>query len=200
MRHFFSRQLLGRHVSGSSAADLSALNLIGDTRQAEISDHDLPASIEHDVRGLQVAVEHAFGVGGGQSGAELAGDIERLIFGQTADAAQQRREILAIDVFHGEEGVALDVAHVVDAANVGMRNPPRDPHFIFETLQQTLIAGGFIGKKLERHRLAEREVVGAIHLAHAAFSQQSNDAIATSQQAAGYEAAFAEIFRRTRGP
>ncbi len=73
-----------------------------------------------------------------KSGAELARDVERLIFGQASDAPQQRSQVFAVDIFHGEEGVALDVAHVVDAANVGMRDPPRDPHFILESARAAL--------------------------------------------------------------
>jgi hypothetical protein len=56
-----------------------------------------------------------------------------------------------------------------------------NPHFIFETLEQCLIARSFVRQKLERNGLAKREVVGAVHLAHAAFSEQSDDAIAAGQ-------------------
>jgi hypothetical protein len=58
-----------------------------------------------------------------------------------------------------------------------MRNPACDSHFILETLEQSLIAGGLVGKKLQCDRLAEREVVGAVDLPHASFSQQSDDAV-----------------------
>ena len=111
------------------------MNLIGDSGQSEVGDHHLTASIEHDVRGFQVAVKHALGVCGGQSGAELASNVEGFVFGQAADAPQQRGQIFPIHIFHGEEGVTFNPAYVVDAANVGMRNAPSDPHFILETLE-----------------------------------------------------------------
>jgi hypothetical protein len=53
-----------------------------------------------------------------------------------------------------------------------MGHAPGDPYFILETLQQSFVACRLIRKKLESHRLAEREIVGAVHLTHAAFSQQ----------------------------
>ena len=42
-------------------------------------------------------------VRGGQARADLARDLERAVFGETADAAQQRREVLAVDVLHRQE-------------------------------------------------------------------------------------------------
>ena len=43
---------------------------------------------------------------------------------------------------------------------------------------ESLIARGFVGEKLKSYRLAEREVVRAVHFAHAAFPEQGDDAIA----------------------
>ena len=64
----------------------------------------------------------------GETGAELARNLHRLVLRQSADAPQERREILAVDVFHREEVVAVDVAHVVHAADVRVRDLPRDFH------------------------------------------------------------------------
>ena len=36
--------------------------------------------------------------------------------------------------------------------------------------QQAFVAGGFFRKKLQRHGLAERQIVGAVDFAHATFS------------------------------
>ena len=59
-------------------------------------------------------------VGRGQTGAELPRDLHRLVLRQAADAAQQRRQVLAVDVLHREEVLAVDLADVVDAADVGV--------------------------------------------------------------------------------
>src|ERR1700691_6337231 len=81
-----------------------------------------------------------------------------------------------------------------------MRYPPRNPDFILESLQQSLIACRLIGQKLERHGLAQGEVIGAVHLAHATPSQESNDAISPSQQVAGQKTAFAHVVSGTGSP
>ena len=137
-------------------------------------------------------MQNSLGMGGGKTGAELAGDIESLVVRQTPDAAQQRREIFTIDIFHSEECVAIDFAHIVDTAHVGMRNAAGYADFIAEALQQAFIARRFIGKKLESDGLTERQIVGAVNLAHASFAEQSDDAITPSQQTAGKESAFIE--------
>jgi hypothetical protein len=79
-------------------------------------------------------MKNSLDVGGGQSSAELAGNVESLVFGQAADAPKERSQVFSVDIFHGEKSVTLNFAYVVNAANVGMRNPPCDPHFILEAL------------------------------------------------------------------
>ena len=129
-------------------------------------------------------------VGGGEAGAELARGFDGLIAGQAADAQEQRGEVLAIHVLHGDERHALDFADVVDAADVGVGDQAGDADFAVEALQQALIARGFLGQEFERDGLAEREIGGAIDLAHAAAAEQPDDAIAAAEERAGNEAPF----------
>ena len=49
-------------------------------------------------------------------------------------------EILAVDVLHREERAAVDLVDVVDAADVGVRDLPRHPHFGVELRQARGIA------------------------------------------------------------
>jgi hypothetical protein len=94
--------------------------------------------------------------------------------------------------------VAVDFADVVDPADVGVRDPPRNAHFILEALEQSLVACGLVWKKLEGYGLAESEIVGAVNLAHPAFSEQRNDAVAPGQQAPRKESAFVQVFGGAR--
>ncbi len=45
-------------------------------------------------------------------------------------------------------------------------------------------------EELQRHRLAELEVVGAVHLAHAAAAEQAENPVAARQRGAGRKPAF----------
>ena len=124
-RDLAAGELLGRHVGRRAGAD----RFTGDAGEAEVGDADLAAAVEHDVRRLEIAMDDAALVRGGESGADLPRDLERAIFREAADAAEQRREILAVHVLHRQERVAVDLADVVDAADVRVRDLPRHPHF-----------------------------------------------------------------------
>jgi hypothetical protein len=114
---------------------------------------------------------------GGEAGAESASDLQRLVGRKPANAAQQRRKVLAIDIFHRKEKMTFDLADIVNAADVRMRHLTRKPDLITKALNRRGILTEGLGKKLERDWLAQREVVGAIHLSHSAFAEKGNDAI-----------------------
>ena len=80
----------------------------------------LPAPVQHDVAGLQVAMQHALLMRRRETGAQFARDLQRFIAGQPADAPQQRAEVFAVDVFHGEHVQTFDLGEVVNAAHVGV--------------------------------------------------------------------------------
>ena len=177
-------KLLGRHVGGRAGADRFARC----ASQAEVGDADLARRVEHHVGGLEVAMDDAAFVRGGEARADLARDLERAIFRESADAAQQRREILAVDVLHREERRAVDLVDVVHAADVGVRHLPRHADFGVELRQPRRIAVDVGRQKLQRDRLAELQVVGAVHLAHAAAADAFDDAVAAAEERAGLEA------------
>ena len=64
------------------------MDLVSEPGKTEVGHNHLTASIQHDVGGLQVAMQHAFGMSGREPGAELASDVGGLILRQTADASQ----------------------------------------------------------------------------------------------------------------
>ena len=99
-RHLASFELLGRHVGGRAGDALGHRTGRG---EAEVHDADPAGAVEHDVRGLQIAMDHAALVGGREAGADLPRDLERLVLRQTADTPQQRRQILAVHVLHRQE-------------------------------------------------------------------------------------------------
>ena len=111
-------QLLRRLVGRRAAARLGALQLIGDRGEAEVHDHDLAPPVQHHVVRLEIAVDDASLVRRRETGADFPGDLERLIRGQSADALQERREVLSIDEFHRDEGQPFGLPDVIHAADV----------------------------------------------------------------------------------
>ncbi len=131
----------------------------------------MAASVEHHVGGLEIAMQHAAIVRGGQPGRNLAPDVERLVGRQTADSLEQRGQVLAVDVLHRQEVRAVELGDVVDAAHVRVRHLTGQADF----RQEPFTTGGVVGQRarqeLERDRHAEFEVVGAVDLAHAAAAE-----------------------------
>ena len=84
-------------------------------------------------------------VRGGESGADLPRQLHRAFLWEASDAAEQRREILAVHVFHREEGVTLGFADIVDAADVRMRDLARHAHFGVQLRQARGIAVDGLG-------------------------------------------------------
>ena len=177
--------LLRRHIRGR-ARDLTRRVVVGETRQAEIGDANLSSAVEHHVGRLQVAMEDAAVVRRGKAGADLSNDLDGLVRRQPADAAQERRKVFAVHVLHRHERTAVPLADVMDPADIGMRDLTCGARLIAQARRQ----GGLVAaQKLQRNGLAEREIVGAIDLAHAAATEQADDAVARPEKGAWCERA-----------
>ena len=79
-------------------------------------------------------MHHAFGVCRGERLGDLPRDTSRAIERQAAFAAQDRVQVLAVDVGHRDELQALDVAQVVNPEDVLVRNLRAEQQLLFEAL------------------------------------------------------------------
>jgi hypothetical protein len=120
-------------------------------------------------------MQHTAVVRRGQRGAQLACEIGGSVFGKTAEAAQRRGEIFAVDVLHGEKQMAVDFADVVHAADVRMGDLARRADFVVELREADGIVLEAVWQELQGDRLAEPQIVGAVHLAHAALAEHRDD-------------------------
>ena len=122
-----------------------------------------------------------------------------LVPGQAADAAEQGSEVLAVHVLHGEEVLAVHLAHVVDAAHVRVRHLPGQPRLREQARELRGVGGHGRRQELQGHDLAELEVVGAVHLAHASLADQGHDAVPVRHHDAGREPVGVAVARAQHG-
>jgi hypothetical protein len=107
---------------------------------------------------------------------------------QTADAAQETPQVLAINVFHGEERRSIHLADIANAADVGVRDLTCDANFGAEAFERLWIR--IRREEFESYRLAEREIVGAVDFTHSALAEESDDPVALSEHRTGRESGF----------
>ncbi len=77
-------------------------------------------------------MQHAALVRGGDTGAELVRELERLVLRQPSDAPQQRGQVLAVHVLHRHERQAVGLADVVHATDVLVGDLSREAHLVVE--------------------------------------------------------------------
>ncbi len=154
------------------------------TRQAEIEDLDAASgrrrsrlAFQPDVGGLDVAVDQAAGVGRGQAEGDLPADTADFIDRQNPFAPEPVLQRLAGQQRHGEVGDAAVLADFVDGNDVVVQEGGRRPALAQEAAASG-VAGGQAGPHgLEGDRPAEGGVLGVVHDAHAARSEDFEDAI-----------------------
>lgn len=192
-----AREQLRRHV-GRRAGHM-VISLLSKAGETKVGDHSVAFSINHHVRRLQVPMQDALRVRSGQPCTQLACDADRIVRGETPDPPQQRCEVFSVDVLHRKKQLAVGFAGVVDAADVGMRDLPGGSYLAEQLLAAFRASRYRCRQELQRDFLREREVLDAIHLAHASASQEGDDAIAVSEQGAGCETAPARRGRARGG-
>jgi hypothetical protein len=186
-RQLPSLELLRRHVFGRAFERRAAAELFQQPGEPEVRDADVPVLVNHHVRGLEVAVDDARLVRRREPRAQLPRNLDRLVRRQAAEPLEHRREFLAPHVLHREEVHPVGFADVVDAADVAVRNLPRDPHLPMKARERSSVGRERFGQKLERHGLFELQVFGPVNFAHPAAAQEADDAVTLSQDSPGDE-------------
>ena len=138
--------------------------------------------LDHDVLGLEVAVDDALFVRGGETLRHLLRDRDHARQRQRVAAAQDLRQRLAFDERHRQVLDAVDLAEVVNADDVLVGDLAREHQLALEALFE-LLRGGRVRLRrrtnhLDRHRDAELVVEGLVDGAHAAGAEQLQDRVA----------------------
>jgi len=187
---------LGRHVArragGSSRLPDRAGRVVGahaarvplaPERDAEVEDLDLAAGGEHEVLGLDVAVDHALRVRGAQGFHTLTRQPpERLERHRLAQALAQRPPF---HVLHHDEHVVAEVQHVMDRGDAVIAHLTRAARLGEDRVAHVGGLRPVRAQVLERHATAEQRVVREQDLAHAAAAEHTLDTKTPEQDAAG---------------
>ncbi len=138
----------------------------GELGEAKVQNFRRAARDQEDVRGLDVAMDDAFGVRGVQAIGDLDGHVKKIGQGQglAGDAVFQG---LAFEQLHRDEGAPFKFANVVDGADIGMVQRGSGASFAAEALDGLRILRDIVGKKFERDTASEPGVLGLIDYAHA---------------------------------
>src|SRR5438105_769260 len=160
-------------------------------RDAEVHDQRLAVDTDHDVGGFEIAVDDPRDVGGHESRYDRACERHDRGNGQLAVVFQTGREVDAVDVRHRDVLDSIDLAEVVNADDVLVRDLPGEHQFALEAALD-VGARGRIGHDLgtdhfDRDRDAKLRVPRVIDGAHAADAEEPDDVIARAERLAGRE-------------
>src|ERR1035438_1962551 len=179
-----AQRLLGRHVfeRADDGAGLSHAGIAERASQPEVHDHDAAMLVAHDVLRLQVAVNHAFGMGGVESAADLLNHRDRILGRELSFAAQDGAQILAVEVLHADEADALSLAQVENADHVLMRDVAGENELLLEARKNRGIRRQFRTDDLERDQAVELAVPSLVDGAHAALPENAKDLVAFTEK------------------
>ena len=151
---------------------------------------------DHDVFRLDVAMQHARGVGVNQ-GLEQASDEDQRLRQGKRSAPQPLAQGLPGDELHGEVDDAGGLPRLVESRDRGMLQPGARLSFAHEPVPG--VGSEREKEHLDRRAAAEREIVGEKDLAHAARAEPLPDPIVGERLVTPTEG-LAEPVAHERGP
>ena len=145
-------------------------------RQPEVQHLQHALAGDHDVGRLEVPMNNAGGVGGGERVGDLHRVFQRLAEGQ-AFALDELVERLAIDPFHGDEVDAIRRTNVVDGNDIGMVERRGGSGLLGEALFPFEVDHRLAGQDLDGDRTPQTRVERPVNRAHASLAQLFDYAI-----------------------
>jgi hypothetical protein len=148
----------------------------GEPRQAEVGDLDSPVLVEHQVLGLDVAVDHATPVRVGQGVGDVAHDGARLVH-RERPGAEPGAKALAGQELHGDEWLVAVALEGEERGDVGMVQGRGGQRLALESLEALGIRRQLRSDELEGDAAVERQVHGLVDLPHAPAGDETFDPV-----------------------
>ena len=184
-----AHSLFGRHVAnGADDSVLGSRLVTEDASQAEVNDLDQAGGSEHDIGGLDVAMDNAAGMGFRQAGCHLRGDIDGFVGGERA-AANTRGQREAVVEGHDNKGLA--VGSFLDSMNhtdVGMIEGGGGAGLAQKSRFVALVGVEVGRQELESNSTLQAEIERTIHFAHSTGARDGQDAVVAGDNFALREA------------
>jgi hypothetical protein len=171
--------LFGAHVERRAHRDAD-LREVGaaialDARQAEVGHFHFAAAREHDIFGLDVAVDDAFVAGFGERGGDLPHNIERQLRCERAARADDFAEIAPWNILLSNEMDAVDLPDFVDLHDAAVDERGGGAGLMVKAADVIGVAGELRVEDFEGDLTAERELLGQIDLGHRAAAETAED-------------------------
>ena len=115
-------------------------------------------------------------VGGIEGVGRLDACVEQVVEGEWS-SRDTLFERVAVEKFHGDEGLTLHFVDFVDGADVGMIQGGGGTRFALKALERGMVAGHRFGKKFQRDGAVELHVDGAIDDTHPAAADLFDNAV-----------------------
>ena len=185
-REFGPGDLLRGHVrrradGGSVLGEAGEVPGLGRPDEAEVQQHRRPVAAEHDVRGLDVPVDQAFGVGRGEGVREVGRDEGGVSRVKGAVLGEGRGERPPVDEFHRHGRPAAGLEDLVDAADAGVRQAGGGPRLADEPPHQFPVPRVVQGRDLHRDRAVQHRVGRPVHDPHRPAAEDPLEAVLADQ-------------------
>ena len=169
--------LFGGHVVGRAHGlagpghFVAAAVLAVEAGKPQVEDLDLAPRREHEVGGLDVAVDQVVLVDVLKTHGNLPGEFAGVRHAEPAGMRDQPRQVQPLDILHDQHRAAVDFAGVVGADDLRVVQPADGLHLAFEACDGPLVLDVALGQHLDRDNPVELGVQGLVDGAHAAVPE-----------------------------
>jgi hypothetical protein len=134
--------------------------------ETEVQDFDAIVAGDEDVVGLEIAVNDAFFVGGGEAFGDLESVLDQFA-ARKSSGDQNFAKRLAFEKLRDKKADAVLLTDIVNGEDVGMIQRAQDFRLMLETMKAIGFRGESCRQNFQSDRAFETRVTGAVHLTHA---------------------------------